>query len=338
MTRFTVLRSVLTGLPMRITLSLLIGGALLWLAAMRVSREELRGVVALIEWRWVLLAMGLYAAALFWRIVRWWTILNSAVPVRFGSVATALLVGYAVNVILPARLGELFRADFCRRQYGIPRTTAFGTILVERLTDGMIVVGALFIGILALHTTGSTKETLNFVVAAGALLFGSCGFALYMLGSDWTPRLFEKVPRFSGRLSAFHASIRLVRSARMFLVLLESIVVWCFDGGALWAILLACGVSMDVFGMCLVVGVVSLSTLLPSPPGFVGTMQFAFILPAAIYGYSSSQGIVAATANQLFLLLPMAVFGSALLAWRYLARTLKDRHERPEATRSGPAG
>jgi glycosyltransferase 2 family protein len=329
---------MLTGVPIRIAVSLLVGVALLALAAMRVSFEDIRGVIALIEWRWVLLAMLSYAAALFWRSVRWWTILNATVGMRLRHVAMALLVGYAVNVVLPARLGELFRADFCRREYGVSRSVALGAILVERLTDGLLVVGALFVGLLTLHTPGSTKETLDLLLIAAALLFGSCMFALYILGSDWTPRLFAKVPRFSGRLNAFHSSIRLVRSARMFLILLESFIVWCFEGGALSSTLAACGVSLDVFGVCLLIGVVSLATLLPSPPGFMGTMQFAFVLPGTLYGYSASQGIVAATANQLFLLLPMAATGAALLSWRYLAHTLARRRAPAQADNPEPDG
>jgi hypothetical protein len=45
----------------------------------------------------------------------------------------------------------------------------------------------------------------------------------------------------------------------------------------------------------LVVGVVSLSTLLPSPPGFLGTLQFAFAITVSMFRYFWSQGITAAT-------------------------------------------
>jgi uncharacterized protein (TIRG00374 family) len=322
------LRVFLGSLSARIALGIVVGAVFVALAVRQVSIDELRGVIALIDWRWVPVAMALYACALSCRIVRWWTILITTASMRLGQTANALLIGYAVNVVLPARLGELFRADFCRREYGVPRTVAFGTILVERLADGIIVISALFVGVLGLRALGSTENALTFVLVAGTVLFGCAALGLYVLSSEAMLRLFVKAPRFSGRLQAFHSAIRLVRSARVFLVLLQSVVVWCFDGAALWAILLACGVSLDIVGVCLVVGVVSLSTLLPSPPGFVGPMQFAFVLPATIYSYSAAQGIVAASANQLFLLLPMAIFGTGLLSFRYMARWRLLRRER----------
>ena len=125
------------------------------------------------------------------------------------------------------------------------------------------------------------------------------------------------------RLYAFQSSIRLVRTSRILLVLLGSVVVWGFDGLAIWAILKAYAVDLNFFQMCLALGVVSLATLLPSPPGFVGTMQFAFVLACTALGFSATQGIVAATASQLFLLLPMVLFGLTLLARQYLAGTMK---------------
>ncbi len=73
---------------------------------------------------------------------------NFVVPLNFREqAAVALVVGCAVNSLLPARLGELFRADFCKRQYGVKRSLVLGTIAIERLMDGIFVVTALVIGI-----------------------------------------------------------------------------------------------------------------------------------------------------------------------------------------------
>ena len=74
--------------------------------------------------------------------------------------------------------------------------------------------------------------------------------------------------------------------------------------------------------MSLILGVVSLSMLLPSPPGFVGTMQFAYVIAVQAFGYSSYQGIVAATANQILLIGSMVVVGLVLLGRAQLKTVL----------------
>ena len=74
----------------------------------------------------------------------------------------------------------------------------------------------------------------------------------------------------------------------------------------------------------LVIGVVSLSTLLPSPPGFLGTLQFAFAIAVSTFGYSWSQGIAAATVTQVFLLGSLVAIGLALLLAAYSSRVYRD--------------
>ena len=58
-----------------------------------------------------------------------------------------MLVGYAVNIILPARLGELFRADYGCRLTHVARSAILGSIFIERLVDLLAVVIILSIGL-----------------------------------------------------------------------------------------------------------------------------------------------------------------------------------------------
>ena len=59
----------------------------------------------------------------------------------------SLLVGYGVNTLLPARLGELFRAEFFKRSYGVTRSVGLASVALERLLDGVIVVACLAAGL-----------------------------------------------------------------------------------------------------------------------------------------------------------------------------------------------
>ena len=53
-------------------------------------------------------------------------------PVSAAAVLQALLVGYAVNGALPARLGELFRADYLSRRSDFSGSTALASISWRR--------------------------------------------------------------------------------------------------------------------------------------------------------------------------------------------------------------
>ena len=60
--------------------------------------------------------------------------------VRYLHMLGYLLVGYLLNNILPARLGELVRSHYLGDREGISRTSALGTVVVERVVDLVAVV------------------------------------------------------------------------------------------------------------------------------------------------------------------------------------------------------
>lgn len=302
-------------LTFQVIASLVIGGVLLWLALRNVDPQQVWQTLQVVDGRWIATGIAVYGIALFIRIIRWWVILHGVVSIRIQQVAAALLAGYAVNAILPARLGELFRANFCGRRYRISRATVLGTIMLERFADGVIVLSALVVGVVGISAEAQGKAIVYSALIAGLLIFGAFGLFLLLLGTPLGQRAFARHPWIAARFSAMNASVRQMRTWRMSGVIGLSIVVWIFDGAALWAVLKACQLELPFVGICLTIGVVSLSTLLPSPPGFVGTMQFAFALSVSFAGYPPSQGIAAATANQVFLIGSMVIVGLSILAW-----------------------
>lgn len=70
----------------------------------------------------------------------------------------------------------------------------------------------------------------------------------------------------------------------------------------------------------LVVGVSSLSTLLPSAPGFLGPYQYAYALVLSLLGYESGQGVAAATAVQLFLMGSLTIVGLCTIFYCLLGK------------------
>jgi glycosyltransferase 2 family protein len=92
-----------------------------------------------------------------------------------------------------------------------------------------------------------------------------------------------------------------------------SVVVMLADATAIWFVLAATKVTLTPMQLALVYGVASLSMLLPTAPGFVGTLQFAYVIGVTSFGFSAAQGIAAATASQLFLLLPLTLVGILLM-------------------------
>ncbi len=151
-------------------------------------------------------AIGFYTINLAVRVIRWRTLLQDVKALSFSSVGTALLVGYAMNNILPARLGELFRANFAGLRYQAPRSAIAGSIIVERTLDGLIVVASLVLGRLFV----SEQAVLSSLTGASLILFSTIFIILWILstGVGWD-LMAHFPPAIAKRLQRFRSGLRL---------------------------------------------------------------------------------------------------------------------------------
>ncbi len=290
-------------------IGILIGAIFLWLTLRQTSLEQVRAILSQSNPGWLFVALGFYAADLLVRISRWRMLLRDVKTLSLRSVGIALIVGYSANNILPARLGELFRADFAGRRYRLSRSAIVGSIFVERVLDGLIVVFCLVVGRLFV----SEQAVLNSLTAVSALLFISIFLALWLLsresGLDWLTRL---PPAINSRIQSFRQGLLVMRGAGLSRAVNLSLIVWLLEGIMLWSVLKAVDISLGWQEMMSVVGVASLSTLIPSAPGFVGTYQYAFAFTVSLFGYEPARGVAAATAVQIFLLGSVTLVGLGL--------------------------
>jgi glycosyltransferase 2 family protein len=293
----------------RATVGLAIGAFFCWLVFRQTSWDSVSNILARANVGWLCLAMGVYGFSIAVRVVRWRKLLQDVKALSMRSVATALLIGYAMNNILPARLGELFRANFAGRRYHISRSSIAGSIVVERVLDGSIVVsslllGKLFIGDLAI---------LNGLILISGTLFFSIFAILWFCSGKFDLKISSRLPEaIVSRLRQFRKGLTGMRGDGLARSVSISLIVWLLEGLAQWSMLNAVGVSLSWQQMLVVIGVINLSTLLPSAPGFVGTYQYAYAFSVELFGYQSAQGVAAATLAQLFLLGSLTLIGLLL--------------------------
>jgi uncharacterized membrane protein YbhN (UPF0104 family) len=86
------------------------------------------------------------------------------------------------------------------------------------------------------------------------------------------------------------------------------------DALSLWFLVKAVGLTLGFTDTLVLLGAASLSTLVPTGPAFLGTLQLAYALAVEFAGGARSLGIAAATLAQLCLLLPLALIAAGILA------------------------
>jgi glycosyltransferase 2 family protein len=136
----------------------------------------------------ILIAFVIYYFSFPIRTLRWRMLLenigytkeNGIQLPKFWKLLEIIYVSWFANVIVPAKLGDLYRAYLLRREAGLPASRTFGTVLAERLLD-LIVLLLLFIPsvIISLHENLPPELVLGLKITMVLVVVGIIG--LFML-------------------------------------------------------------------------------------------------------------------------------------------------------------
>jgi glycosyltransferase 2 family protein len=263
---------------------------------------------------WIAAAMLIFAANLTIRAWRWQVILRPVAAIPYPIVLRALLVGYGLNAVMPARLGELFRAEFFKKTFGLSRVWGLTSIFIERLFDGITVICCLGVGLLLAAAAKPNAALLINVLVTGSALFGAVLLAAFCLSGSMMSRVVGRFPRISAQLAMVQQGLEILRTWRTLEVVALTVVIYVPDALTLWFLVKAVGLTLGFSDTLVLLGAGSLSTLVPSGPAFLGTLQFAYALAIEFAGGARALGIAAATLAQLCLLIPLALIAAGILA------------------------
>ena len=273
-------------------LGLALGGALLWFAFARINIADLGRRLAQVQIAWLLLALACYWAALAIRSWRWRIILSPVSRLSFLQVYHGLVVGYAANNVLPARLGELVRADYLGRRHGISRLSIVGTIVVERLFDVIVFIGFIVVGIAGLHGHSNSKipEILHAVelIALACVLLGLMLFALIRFRHKQLP---ASLSFLENPIRSLTAGLHLISGFQEVIMLVAAtVVVWTADSTSTWLLCRAMDVNPSLMDLILIMGMSCGAALLPAAPANAGALQAALQLAFILLGFGEAAG------------------------------------------------
>jgi glycosyltransferase 2 family protein len=262
---------------------------------------------------WIAAAMLVYAANLGLRTWRWQVILRPVAAIPYATVGRTLLVGYGLNAIMPARLGELFRAEFFKKTYGLSRVWGLTSIVIERLFDGITVICCLGIGLISAAAARPNAGLLIHAFITACVLFGAILIAAFYLSGSMASRIVGRFPGLSAQMAMVQQGFEILRTWRTVEVVAITVMIYLPDALSLWLLVKALGLTLGFSDTLVLLGAASLSTLVPSGPAFLGTLQFAYALAIEFAGGARAVGIAAATLAQLCLLLPLALIAAGIL-------------------------
>lgn len=252
---------------------------------------------------WLLLAgLGIFYLTFPLRALRWRVLLrNAGVPVDEGRSSWAsmpalieyIYLSWFANCIVPAKLGDAYRAYLLKHNGKVSFSTSIGTIFAERLLDmlglfGMLVISAYFT--FGAHMPEGTQIVFGFGGLLVVMILGG------LVGMRWfSPLVHRVLPR---RLHAFYgrfeyAALRSFSPAILPRLIVLTAGVWLLEGFRLFFVIEALGPAIGTLSLSAIIFVAlssSLLTALPITPAGLGVVEGTITVVLTFFGVDKHLG------------------------------------------------
>lgn len=298
-------------------------GIFLYLAFRRVDVLTVGHTLRQAKYGWLFPATALTFLSFYLRAHRWRYLLESIKWITLSSSFSATMIGFMANNLLPARLGEFVRAYVIGRREAISRSASFATIVVERLFDGFTLV-------LCLVAPLPLISAPRWIKVGGATAFGVYVVALGMLlflktRTDVATKGVEVVLRrlpgglsdtLKGVLSGFTEGLAtLSKGPHLGRIVSLSLLVWIAATLAIYCVFEAFALNLPIYAAFLLQGILALGVMIPSSPGYVGTIQLGCVMGLALFGVSKDVALSLSLVFHISQFVPITLIGLFYL-WR----------------------
>ncbi|HEX4579158.1 MAG TPA: lysylphosphatidylglycerol synthase transmembrane domain-containing protein [Candidatus Dormibacteraeota bacterium] len=230
--------------------------------------------------------LGLYLAALLVyqssflvRSWRWKLLLrNAGEDRRILPLVPIMVVSFFVNCVVPAKMGDVYRAYLARLRLRVPVSRALGTIIAERLLDLVVLMGLLLVAGAILFHDRAPGVLIPYLVAGFVVCAAGIG-AILVMRAGRGQRLVRLLPE-----AVFHRyeSFRMgtVASFRHLEVLVPlTALVWAMESARLALVVFALGDggSLGPAQLLLIALVAALLTTVPFLPGGLGLVEAGMV-------------------------------------------------------------
>lgn len=269
------------------------------------------------DYLWLLPALGLLGLALLARALRWRCLFDAARRPPLRQVASAMMIGYLYNSILPGRVGELARVLALRRRSALPTVEIAGTALLDRVYDLLGILLMLvcaqpwlprvgWLGPVAL-TAGAGAAAL--IVGAPILAFGGEPMvARLMRPLARLPRLSdERLQQAAAELTRGLSGLRVPRVALG--ALAWTIAGWLMSALVAFSLTFALRLHLDFSAALLIAVAVGLAMILPAPPAAIGVFEGAVLLALRPFAVSHSAALSYALVLHVVNFAPLVLLG-----------------------------
>lgn len=263
----------------------------------------------------LLIAAGVavYLASFVMRGLRWKVLLAEVgVNPPLHETTGLLTVGYAANTLLPARAGDAVRVFLMAQRTGAGASLMVSTLIAERLLD-VVVLGTTFV-VTSLVFAGGLPTGNKAIVVGVLAVIGIVG----LLVLRWAVKGDHLPAGVRGILRDASLAVRQLRGSRhLAQVLGLTIAAWVMESAVYLLTAKAVGVHLNLASAAYVLSTAAMFTMIPSGPGFVGTMDSALAFTLHVLEEPKKAVGPYIVVVRFVIFIPITIVGGVLLVTRY---------------------
>jgi glycosyltransferase 2 family protein len=290
-------------------ISTLIPLVLIAVAARNVDWGEAATALGRAQIYYVLLALVVYYATFPLRSWRWARLLREGgADVTWSDLLKILFIGWFVNSIVPAKLGDLYRSYLVKRRFGISLSRTVGVVVAERLLDLLVVFVLLVVGgYVAFGRTILPDLRIVYLTGIGLLVLIVAGLVGMYYVAPKLARFFPAEVRRIARLfreGVLHSFRALPIAGPL------TLLIWGAETLRLFFVLTALGLDLPLSGVVFVAVAVALLTTVPLTPAGFGFVEIAMVYVLTEgFGLAQHDAIAVAVVDRAVSVLSVIVVG-----------------------------
>jgi uncharacterized protein (TIRG00374 family) len=304
-------------------LGLAIGLGCMYMAVRKIEWREVTEALGRVQYLPLIPCLFLVFLGHIMRALRWRILMAPLKTVKTVRLFSALMIGYVVNSITPAHLGELVRAYVLGKREGISASSVLATIVVERVIDIFSLLGLMLLAVFLYPFPGWVTKS-GYLMLAGALALVLLLAALRRFPETTLScftRLAFFIPgglrqRLSGAAEGFITGIAPLQGKGDYLAA-------AFLSAAIWAcyglIFHLCLYAFDFpnrystgwIASLLLLIITTIAVVVPSSPGYVGTYHYLCQLTLAMFLVPAGEALSFAALVHILNMLPVTLTGIA---------------------------
>lgn len=280
-----------------------ISAVLLWMLFRNIDVSLLGDALKRADYWWLIPNVLLIVVTMYQRAYRWRFMLEPIKVVQFRRLLAATWIGFMANNVLPLRLGEFVRAySLATQDQDVSKSASLATIFVERMVFDLMALLLIFGAVLAFSSMVVDESMKYGLYTAIAIAIIGLVFILIMAlkpnqAGNFLVRYLFFLPapvkktiqavllRFSEGLTF------LTDSKAVFLVAVQTILIWLLMGVSNIFVFWAFGFQLGLDASYVLLVVVSISILVPSSPGFVGVYHAGAVWAMMSYGIAKEDAL-----------------------------------------------